>query len=131
MRAADYPPLLTDFLLGRYESLSSGALTDRTDLLRQALRAAEASGYDEGAARALVDLVAADYRKGDVADVWSDPADAVVRHLGDPLMLRAWLEANAAVSCPGAGSRAGRWSARGGRSSSRSGARPATTATSR
>jgi tetratricopeptide (TPR) repeat protein len=98
IRRAGYPPLLADFLISRYEWLANGALGYRTELLREALHVAGAFGYEEGVGKALVDLVAADYRNADLADAWAEQADAILRHVGDPPVLRSWLDANAAVA---------------------------------
>jgi len=93
VRAVGYPPLLVDFLSFLQTDLSNtGDPREGTARVREALRVAQGAGYEEGIAYALMGLAWTDYRNPAVSDLALDQADAVVHHLGDPLVLRAWFE---------------------------------------
>jgi serine/threonine protein kinase/tetratricopeptide (TPR) repeat protein len=95
VRAAGYPPLLVDFLLFMHSNLENlGVPASRGEMVREALRVAEAAGYEEGIVGALLGVAWEEYRNPSVADLARDQAEAILRHIGDPLFLRAWFENN-------------------------------------
>jgi hypothetical protein len=99
IRAADYPPLLVDFLLFVGSDVGNlGVPTKTASSAREALMVAEGAGYEEGIAEALTAITVTEYRNAAFADLAYDQADAILRHLGDPLVLRAWLENNASLT---------------------------------
>ena len=99
IRGVGYPPLLVDFLLLLSNDLANaGALADHAAHAREALHIAQSAGYEEGLAQALLAVASAEYRNPSVADLALDQADAVLHHLGDPVVLRAWLENNMAFT---------------------------------
>jgi serine/threonine protein kinase/tetratricopeptide (TPR) repeat protein len=96
IKEADYPPLLADFDMLVLTNLwaNGGVPEHEPEMIREALRAAAASGYEEAMANALVGLVGVEYRSAPIADLAFQQADAVLQHLGDPSELRGWLETN-------------------------------------
>jgi eukaryotic-like serine/threonine-protein kinase len=103
IRRADHAPLLVDFLLLVHSNLwaNAGVPIAQPGIVREALAIAQASGYEEGAAEALVGLVAVEYRNAPVSELASAQADALLRHLGDPAVLRGWLENNRSLAAYG------------------------------
>jgi tetratricopeptide (TPR) repeat protein/predicted Ser/Thr protein kinase len=100
IRAADYPPLLADFDLLLLTSLwaNVGLPASQPERIREALRAAASSGYEEATAGALVGLVGVAYRNAALSDLAYEQADAVLQHLGNPSELRSWLETNESMT---------------------------------
>ncbi len=99
IRAVGYPPLLVDFLLLLNDDLANaGVMAEQVAHAREALHVAQSAGYEEGIAQALVGVASAEYRNPSVADLAIDQADAVLHHLGDPVVPRAWLENNMAFT---------------------------------
>ena len=100
IRRVGYPPLLTDFLLLVHSNLwaNAGVPGAERQIVREALTVAQAAGYEEGQAEALVGMVGTEYRNGAVADLASAQADAILAHLGNPSVLRAWLETNQSLA---------------------------------
>jgi len=99
VRAVSYPPLLVDFLLlAQWNLKNTGVPSKGVAVTREALRVAETAGYEEGIAQALMGLATAAYRDPAVADLVQEQADAVLHHLGDPFLLRAWLENDVSVN---------------------------------
>jgi hypothetical protein len=93
IRAVGYPPLLVDFLQFVQSNLANvGVPTERTANVREALRVAQSAGYEEGIAEALVGLAWVEYRNPALSDVALEQARAVTQHLGNPVVLRAWIE---------------------------------------
>ena len=94
VRAVGYPPLLVDFLSFLQFDLSNAGGDPRggAERVHEALRVAQSAGYEEGIARALMGIAWTDYRNPAVSDLALDQADAILHHLGDPLVLRAWFE---------------------------------------
>jgi tRNA A-37 threonylcarbamoyl transferase component Bud32/tetratricopeptide (TPR) repeat protein len=100
IHAVDYPPLLADFdlLVLTHLWANVGSPESQLERMREAIRAAASSGYEEGVAGALVGLVGVQYRNAQLADLAYDQADAVLQHLGDPSELRGWLETNESIT---------------------------------
>jgi len=93
IRATGYPPLLVDFLMLLDTDLANaGVPSAQTAHSREALRVAQSAGYEEGTALALAAVAWSEYRNPAVADLALEQAEAVVHHLGDPSLSRAWLE---------------------------------------
>jgi predicted Ser/Thr protein kinase len=93
VRAIDYPPLLVDFLLFmRTHVTNSGVPAANGREAREALRIAETAGYEEGIAQALVAVAWSDYGNPSITDLALAQADAVLQHIGNPTVLRAWFE---------------------------------------
>ncbi len=99
VRAASYPPLLVDFLLlSQWNLKNTGVPANGAAVTREALRVAQTAGYEEGIAQAWMGLSTAAYREPAVADLAQEQADAVLHHLGDPFVLRAWLANDVSVA---------------------------------
>jgi hypothetical protein len=85
--------LLVDFLLLLHWDLANAGVSSAGNaVIQEALRVAESAGYEEGIAKALIGMAWVEYRNPATADLARDQADAILTHLGDPAVLRAWLE---------------------------------------
>jgi len=93
IRNVGYAPLLVDFLLFvETHVINTGVPANYGHFSREALPIALRAGYEEGIAQALVAVAWSDYSNQSVTDLVLAQADAVLQHLGDPLLLRAWFE---------------------------------------
>jgi len=99
IRSVGYSPLLVDFLLLlHWDMTNAGVPAEGTSFIREALHVAQAAGYEEGIAGALIGLSWVEFRNAAVADLARDQADAVLEHLGNPTVLRAWFENGVALT---------------------------------